>query len=68
MALWTSASEEESGLLIRSSLGTAVVEVIAGRGFVTLQHQLRREDLHRSTNISIIQIDKERDVTESIGS
>jgi len=46
-----------------------VVEVIAGRGFVTLKHQLRREDVHRSINISIIQVDKEGDVvTESIGS
>ena len=44
-----------------------MVEVIAGRGFVTLKHQLRREDVHRSTNISIIQV--ERDVfTKSIGS
>jgi hypothetical protein len=56
-------------MTVRSSFGTAVVEVIAERGFVTLQRQLRHEDVHRSTNISIFQMYKERDVfTESIGS
>jgi hypothetical protein len=35
---------------VRSDFESAVVEVIAERGFVTLQLQLRREDVHRSTN------------------
>jgi len=59
----------ESFSLSNEGVGIAVVEVIAGRGFVTLQHQLRREDVHRSTNIRIIQMYKGRDVfTKSIGS
>ena len=59
----------ESFSLSNEGVGIAVVEVIAERGFVTLQHQLRREDVHRSTNIRIIQMCKGRDVfTKSTGS
>jgi hypothetical protein len=55
--------------LSNEGFGTAVVEVIAGREFVTLQRQLRHEDVHRSINISIFQMYEERDVfPESIES